>query len=146
MKITRNGCTEYKLYSYIYDPKQYYTTEKQLLQADKRMSEDIQEAEEYIAELKRHRDRLAERCQELATMNHHTECSLKRERRRCDGNKVFYILTLSRVYEDGSREDIKQTVYTGTERKQAITEFETIKKQNPHYDFIKNIEKGAWEK
>lgn len=141
---TRDGVTEYHMNTYTYEPKRY-TTAADLLAADRRASEDIAQLTHYITALKQYRKSLAERMEQLATMGFYTKCELRREKQWRD-SKVFYYITISMVFDDGTEQITESTKYSGTERNKAIADYESMRKANPHWKCSKDIERKAWEK
>lgn len=141
---TRDGVTEYHMNTYTYDPKRY-TTGADLLAADRRAAEDIAALTHYITALKQYRKSLAERMEQLATMGFYTKCELRRERQWRD-SKVFYYITISMVFDDGTEQITDSKKYNGTERNKALADYESIRKANPHWKCSKDIERKAWEK
>lgn len=141
---TRNGVTEYHMNTYTYEPKSY-TTAADLLAADRRAADDIAQLTQYITALKQYRKSLAERMEQLATMGFYTKCELRRERQWRD-SKVFYYITISTVFEDGTEQITKSEEYSGTERNKALSDYESMRKANPHWKCSKDIERKAWEK
>lgn len=141
---TRYGVTEYHMNTYTYEPKSY-TTAADLLAADRRAADDIAQLTHYITALKQYRKSLAERMEQIATMGFYTKCELRRERQWLD-SKVFYYITISTVFEDGTEQITKSEKYSGTERNKAIADYEAMRKANPHWKCSKDIERKAWEK
>lgn len=127
---------------YLLEPKKYNTMER-LNDADKNAQEEIKRLSETIEEIKAYRLKLAERAVQLQTMESHIRVSLKREKRY--DNKIYYFLTKERVYSDETIDIMENTKYTGKERHKAIKAFEDIKKEFPQWEYVKSIEKGAWE-
>lgn len=141
---TRDGVTEYHMTTYTYEPKSY-TTGADLLAADHRAAEDIAQLTHYITALKKYRKSLAERMEQLATMGFYMKCELRRERSWRD-SKVFYYITISMVFDDGTEQITESTKYSGTERNKALADYESMRKANPHWKCSKDIERKAWEK
>ena len=127
---------------YLLEPKKYNTMER-LNDADKNAQEEIKRLSETIEEIKAYRLKLAERAVQLQTMESHIRVSLKREKRY--DNKIYYFLTKERVYSDETIDIMENTKYTGKERHKAIKAFEDIKKEFSQWEYVKSIEKGAWE-
>ena len=119
-------------------------TRAKVLDADKRALEAIKQAQDLIAWLKAHRVELAERYNELETIENHIRVTLKRQK-NWTTNKVFYYLITDRVFADGTEEGIDRIAYPGTERNKAIKEFNNIRKRLPNQEYILDIEKGPWE-
>lgn len=89
-----------------------------------------------------------DRVQELTTAQYHTEIHLRREKRYYNDGKVFYYLEAVKVYDDPGikPETIERTTYPGTERRQAIKDFEAYQKSHPGIIAVKDIEKSKWER
>lgn len=138
----RNGIYEERHHVYLVEPKEYNTMER-LNYADKNAQEEIERLTEAIETIKAYRLELAERAVQLQTMESHIRVSLKREKRY--DNKIYYFLTKERVYSDGTIDIMENTKYTGKKRHKAIKAFEDIKKEFPQWEYVKSIEKSAWE-
>ena len=119
-------------------------TRAKVLDADKRALEAIKQAQNLIEWLKAHRVELAERYRELEAMESHIRVTLKRQR-NWTNNKIFYFLMNDKVFDDGTVEFISSKKFAGTERNNAIKEFNDIKKRLPSQEYILSIEKGPWE-
>lgn len=117
---------------------------KNLMYYDGRALNEIREAEAYIQALKAYRLDLAKRMQSLETMSYHTELSLVRHRGWND--PVSYYLALSKVYEDGTVEDLQRTVYEGRERHTAIADYKKLLKQHPGINAKMDIAKSKYER
>lgn len=141
---TKDGVTEYKSYFYTYEPETYTDT-KRIMDADNSIAREIADMMHYITQLKEHRAKLAKRYNELVTMSYHMRCELRRERRWRD-SKVTYHIICTMVFEDGTEKLFDQTNYSGTERNQAIADFEALQKNQPSWAFLKNIERKSWER
>lgn len=141
---TKDKITEYKSYFCTYEPETYTDT-KRIMDADNSIAREIADMQHYITQLKKHRAKLAKRYNELVIMSYRMRCELRRERRWRD-SKVTYHIIYTMVFEDGSEKLFDQNNYSGTERNQAIADFEAIQKAYPSWEFLKNIERKAWEK
>ena len=119
-------------------------TRAKVLDADKRAQEAIKQAQDLIEWLKAHRVELAERYNELETIENHIRVTLKRQK-NWTNNKIFYFLMSDKVFDDGTVEFISSKKFAGTERNKAIKEFNDIKKRLPNQEYISDIEKGPWE-
>lgn len=112
---------------------------------DRSAAGTIQRMEEAIEALKGYRQALAERYAVLASMPYTYRLELKRYKGWSD-KRVTYTLRLVRVYEDGHEEDEEKTTYAGTERREALKEYEAMKKARPGISCILDLEKRSWEK
>ena len=112
---------------------------------DRSAARAIKEMEEYLEALKGYRQALAERYAALASMPYTLRLDLVRRKGWSD-KKVTYTLSLVRVYQDGHEQDEERTVYPGTERREAIKEFEALKKSRPGIACNVDIEKRGWER
>lgn len=138
-----NGEEQIRYIGYLIQPKKI-SDMGGLICCDRSAVKDIKRLNGLIERLKEYRLELSERAQELETMKNHIRVSLIREKHWYD-SKIYYHIITEKVYEDGTQERIKSESYdyTGKERHKAINKFEEIKKANPYYEFVKNIEKGA---
>lgn len=116
----------------------------QLLYYDERAEREIREAKRYIEGLKEYRLALAKRMQELETMTYHMELSLVRHRGW--SGRVTYRLTLSKVYEDGTNEELSSTDYEGKERHKAIAEYRHQLQLHPGINAKMDIAKSPFER
>ena len=60
--------------------------------------------------------------------------------------KVTYTIQLLQVYQDGHEEVAEKTTYSGTERRQALKDYEAMKKSRPGIETKVDIEKARWER
>lgn len=141
-------CQEEQLRFYVYlsAPSTRQTMEE-VQSADGNALRGIQEAEEIIAQLKQYRLDLANRAQILAVAPYTYRLELKRERSYYS-NHVFYYLTLYKVYQDKALGEVveENTKYPGTERHQAIKDFNAYTKSHPGIEASMDIKRGQWEK
>ena len=137
----RNNEAELRFWGYFRDPQSLDMNA--LKRYDERAQKYIEECEELITAMRKYRLDLAARADELLIMDNHIRVTLLREK-RWKGN-VFYFITEERVYSDSTRVILNSTKYAGKERHKAISDFEGIKKAHPQYEFIKDIDKRAWE-
>lgn len=120
------------------------TSTKDVTYRDSNAESQIKELEAALADLKEYRRRLAARYAELVTMAYRLKVKLEREPSR--GYGVKYYLTVTRIYEDGTEELESSRRFAGTERREAIKEYETLCKQHRGAEHIKDIERRSWEK
>lgn len=129
----------------------YYQRADQLIDAqriadaDKRADRDIKELLQLVSDLREYRQTLAARYAELETMPYKLKLELKRQR-NYSSNKIYYYVTISKVFDDGTTQLELNEKYAGTERHKAISRYEELKKQRPGIEAIKDIEKGRWER
>lgn len=112
---------------------------------DRSTAETIQRMQEYIEALSGYRQALAERYAALATMPYTLRLDLIRNKGYFD-KKVTYTLRLVRVYEDGHEQNEQETVYPGTQRRDAIRAFEDMQRERPGILCKMDISKKSWEK
>lgn len=112
---------------------------------DKSAARMIEEMEGYIEALKGYRQALAERYSQLVTMPYTLHLELVRHKGYFD-KRVTYTLRLYRLYEDGHQQDEEKTTYAGTQRRQAMADFEAEKKKRPGIHTVLEIGKKSWEK
>ena len=105
----------------------------------------IKQMEEYIAQLQGYRNALAERYAALASMPYTYRLELIRHKGWHD-KKVTYTIQILKVFQDGHEEAEEKTTYLGTERRQAIKDFEAMKKNRPGIETKLSIEKARWER
>lgn len=131
---------------YLISPATINTTEK-LCYYDNVAVRGIAEAESIITALKAYRQSLYERMQELETTPFKRVLSIVRERRGYNPTKIFYYVSIERVYDGGiaRNEEFRET-FPGSERYKALKRFAELQKQNPGIEAIKDIEKAAWER
>ena len=104
----------------------------------------IEDLETIIADLKEYRQALAARYGQLETMPYKRE--LRIERHPAWGSHgISYDLTITRIMEDGTKQEELREHYTGKDRSAALKRFDELKKQNPGIEATKDIEKRQWE-
>lgn len=135
---------EVRIQRTLYKPENEYECAK-LATYDKWAEETIKTLESAIEKVKIYRMAVCERYNELQFANVQKVVKLKREKHYGE-NKVYYYLLLIDRYEDGHEQTTKSVKYAGTERKQAIADFEKFAKENKNFIAIKEIEKSKWEK
>lgn len=140
----RGDEAEVKIYDHLRLPSKLTDLEGIKLY-DRSAAGTIQRMEEAIEALKGYRQALAERYAVLASMPYTYRLELKRYKGWSD-KRVTYTLRLVRVYEDGHEEDEEKTTYAGTERREALKEYEAMKKARPGISCILDLEKRSWEK
>ena len=104
------------------------------------------ELREMIQTMESYQSLIYDRVQALTTSPYHIEIHLRREKRY--QSKVKYYLEVKKVYDVPGidPETINSTVYPGTERSQAIKDFEAYQKSQNGIITVKDIEKGKWER
>ncbi len=135
---------EIRLYGYLY-PFKNITDIDRLKDYDEYSTRFIAEAEAAIEKMKVYRKALFNHTQYLSQAPYTLELKLLRERRYHD-NKVYYFVTLQKVFDGIGKRDVISETYYGTERSTAIKRFEELKTQYPGVEAIKDIEKRSWEK
>lgn len=135
------------------ETRHIYLPDPRTLNTMDRLTYQGAQAARYAAELRdmietmeSYQSIIYDRVQELTTAPYHTEIHLRREKRY--DNKVKYYLEVKKVYDVPGidPETIDSTVYPGTERRQAIKDFEVYQKSHPGIIAVKDIEKGKWER
>ena len=129
---------------YLSDPEKY-RNQRDILNKDKDIERYIREMLSDLETLKEYRGQLAKRYMELETMQYHHRVKLLREPNYHD-NKKYYFVTTYKIYQDGTEQVIENTKYPGTKRKEAIEHYNTICKDHPSWEQVKEIEKRHWEK
>lgn len=107
----------------------------------------IAEAQETIRQMQEYHAQLYARVQLLSVAPWHYELKLTR-RRSYTENRVYYDLTLTKVFEDATikPEEIQRTTYPGAERHTAFAAYEAERKAHPGIIAVKDIAKSAWER
>lgn len=140
----RGDEVEIKIFDHLRRPDKLTDTDGVALY-DRSAADTVQRMEEAIEALKGYRQALAERYAVLASMPYTYRLELKRYKGWSD-KRVTYTLRLVRVYEDGHEEDEERTTYAGTERREALKEYEAMKKERPGISCLLDLEKRSWEK
>lgn len=145
-RFTRYGSpsdsAEIKIYSHFSRPDTL--TAARIPMYDKSAERLINECMELVADLAEYRQALAARYAELATMP--SKPILKIERRKDYNGKVFYYITITNVYEDGTETEELSETYAGTERHAALKRYAELLKERPGIEAIKKIDKSRWER
>lgn len=135
---------EIKIYSHFMRPD--VLTADRIAWNDERAERLIAEVQGLVADLKEYRQALAARYAELATMPSKPELKLERRKDTYGNGKVFYYITITNVFEDGTTTEELRETYPGTERHQAIKRYGELLKQRPGITAEKKIEKSKWER
>lgn len=125
------------------------TTLEMVLYYDNEAYRKIKEFLEYIEVLKEYRKTLFERAKEIYTASYRLQLKIKRTLDRWKGNKKFYTVTLSKIYEESTGItpiNLINETYDGTDRAKALKRFETLRKEYPNVEAVKEIDKSPWEK
>ena len=134
---------EVRPYIYIQHPRKLSTPEE-IMYRDKDSAANIQRLESIIADLKDYRQALAARYGELETMPYTRLLKLE----RCPhwkGN-IEYTVTITKTFPDKTEIKELREVYSGKDRRKAISRYEELKKQFPGIPCEMDIEKRQWEK
>ena len=134
---------EVRPYIYIQHPRKLSTPEE-IMYRDKDAAANIQRLESIIADLKDYRQALAARYGELETMPYTR--LLKLERCPYWKGNIEYTVTITRNYQDKTEIKELREVYSGKDRRKAISRYEELKKQFPGIPCEMDIEKRQWEK
>lgn len=144
----KNGRSEERLQvsRYLVAPETIHTTERAAYWGNI-AAEAIEDCKDMIRKLERYQQMLFDRVQQIETAPYHHRVTLLRQRGFYD-KKVTYHLIVEKVREgDGIKpEEIQRSKYPGTERRQALADFETYKKAHPGIEAVKDIEKSKWER
>lgn len=119
----------------------------EVLKAFERADKDLERLEHLVAMLNIYKMRLTHRFNYLETAP--TKQKIKLERYRQYKGKVFYYIKFFVVNLDSGSESetiSKQLTFKGTEKKQAISKFEELKKEYKNAIFEIDIQKKYWEK
>lgn len=115
---------------------------------DQRLARYISDLETELETLRSLRQQNFSRMQFLYSVPWSPKVELRREKHTYGDGKVWYYLIQWKVYHDPSiePEQISSQKYPGTERRQAISDYESYVKSHPGILHEKNIEKGRWER
>ena len=142
--IWRGDEVEIRIFDHLRRPDKL-TSADSIALYDRSAAETIRRMEDCMEALKGYRQALAERYAVLATMPYTLRLDLRRHKGWCD-KRVTYTLRLVRVYQDGHEEVELEKVYSGVQRREAIKEFEDMKRQRPGIACVFEIEKARWER
>lgn len=132
------------LYLHFYHPEKLDKV-SEVARYDKRAAEDIADLERYIEQLKVYRVALAERYNYIATAPTTPVVELKRYR-NYSTKKVTYYLNIYTRDLNTNKDTLETTqTYPGTDRKQALKDYEKYIASHPGIIAIKDIEKSRWE-
>lgn len=134
---------KHDLYLYGRRPGAIYALDE-LQREDERSAKMISDLEDMVDCLKKHRQAIAARYQELATAPTVPVITLKRTNTSYKG--IQYTLTEYRQYLDGTRAEISHTTYSGKERLKAIAAFNAAVKAHPGITAEMDIAKGRLER
>jgi len=135
---------KHNLYIIMHNPKGMADM-KTLTFWDSMTAGHIREAEAAIEAMKKYRAMLAERAQELLTMDYTRILKIKREINYYSNHKFYYVRIIRRL-ADGSEQDELCEMYEGTERHKAFKRFAELQKQNPGIETVQDTAKGKWER
>ena len=136
---------EIRLYGFLRRPAALDDV-KQIMMYDKSAASLIDDCRRTIEQMTAYRKALQERYNYLASAPTVPVVRLTR-RRDSYTNKVFYDLTLFRRYIDTGKETRESnTVYPGTERSKAISDYKAYLKDHPGIIAEMDIKKGKWER
>ena len=138
-----NKITDKRVWVNVTQPE-IITSPASIKRADDNASYLIKELDGMIEALKEYRVRLAKRYGDLETMSY--KRALHLERRARYKMPVEYIITITRIFQDGSKREEHRENYAGKERHTALARFEELKKEFPGIEATKNLKKRFWEK
>lgn len=115
--------------------------------ADKAAVSEIEHLKNLIELLSIYRAELYKRFQEINAANFHLRLTIERQINYYNNHKTYHIY-LKRIYdrEDVAPEIIFHERFDGKQRHIALKRFDTLKREYPNAEIIKNIEKKHWEK
>lgn len=139
--FNRRDIAELKFSSYLTNPQKVGSMER-LLEIDKRINEDIQQAEKYIKLLKQYRMKLYERSKATAFMTYKETFYFWRKQNYYT-KKVFYYIEKRKTPSDPSFSEItlEKKEYPGSQRFIAFQDWKKLKKENPLCEFIEELQK-----
>lgn len=149
-----NSSYELRLTTNIYDPAGIMEADR-LAQYDKWTEEAIERVEEGLQILKDYRAAIAQRYSEIETAATIPVIRLRRQRDFWKEHKVFYHLEEITRYVDTPNPKAGKsytdrvdrcTTYAGSDRRQALKDFEAYKKTHPGITAELDIEKSKWER
>lgn len=117
---------------------------KQITSEDMRAERMIKEAEELVENLQDYRRELAARYAALSTMAYTLRLEIVRNI-QYDKHKSYTIRIVKRYEDGGEVEELRET-YPGKERRKALDRFESLHKERPGIQTVKDIAKGPWER
>ena len=154
VQLYKDFFTLYGNYQEKYTSKQFYIsaehpnnihTEKEVLKALKSADENIEKLELYIAMLQSYKIELVNRYNYLMTTPTKEKILLQRYK-KYNGKVFYYIRFYSVDLTIGEETETDTKTYKGTERKQAFSDFENLKKEHTNAIFETDTEKKHWEK
>lgn len=105
----------------------------------------IADIEELLEQFKAYTVALGERYNFLIDSPSFPVVKLERKKHYYE-KKVLYRLTTCRRYEDGTEYDCKYTIYSGTQRREAIKAYNDYLRNHPGIIAEMDIERKHWEK
>ena len=141
----RNGELQHTHYIHYYDPDNMETA-SDILRRDKWTLDHIKDLEREIDLLKEYRLLLAERYNYLESAATAPVIMLKREKSYYENKVYYYLIESKRILDTGKDIQVNSTKYPGSERRQAIADYNAYIKGHPGIIAIKDIEKGKWER
>ena len=118
---------------------------KEVIKRIESAEKDIERLENYILQLKAYEIALTERYNCLETVPTKHKIKLQRNK-KYQGNVFYYIIFYDVNMETNEEIETKRTTYKGTERKQAIADFEQLKNEYKCAIFEIDIEKPKYER
>lgn len=120
-------------------------TESDIMKWLDHANKDIEKLELYIARLQAYKMELVKRYNYIMTRPTKEKILLQRYK-KYRGNVYYYIIFYTVDLETGTEKETDRKTYKGTEKKQALKDFETICKDHKNAIIIKDIDKKSWEK
>ena len=106
----------------------------------------IKDLEQEIEMLKEYRLLLSDRYNYLESATTVPVIILKREKSYYENKVYYYLIEYKRILDTGKDIQVSSKKYPGSERKQAIADFNSYIKGHPGIIAEKDIEKGKWER
>lgn len=137
--------TEFNIRGYFTKAESIHKTEH-IQHEDERAQRVIQELQHKINQLTAYRISLAEQYSLLETAPTIPIVRLKRRRDYRDKKVHYYLSTFRRFTESGIEVEESRQTYPGTERNQAIKDFQAYTKAHPGIIAEMDITKSRWER
>jgi len=141
----RRGELQHTHYVHYFDPDQLETT-TDVLRRDQWTVDHIKDLEHEIEMLKEYRLLLSERYNYLESVTTVPVILLKREKNYYANKVYYYLIEYKRILDTGKDIQVSSKKYPGSERRQAIADYNAYIKSHPGIIAEKDIEKGKWER
>lgn len=124
-------------------------TLKDIQDSDKSAQRNIAEFLEYTEALKEYRKTLYTRAQEICAASYQLQLKIQRHINGWKNGTKWYTVTLSKIYDEAAHmtpDNIIEETFEGKERFKALKRFDSLRKEYPNIEAIKDIEKYQWER